>query len=103
MFPGGISAEFTVSDDHRTITTTVPAETKPGAITLLLYSGAAISTPEFTVPTVSITSVEPNSDLVEGDKVVVTGENFDRVKEVQPLDLFPGTPHLETIVSLERK
>ena len=83
MFPGGISAEFTVSDDHRTITTTVPAETKPGAITLLLYSGAAISTPEFTVPTVSITSVEPNSDLVEGDKVVVTGENFDRVKEVQ--------------------
>lgn len=26
-----------------------------------------------------------------------------RVREVQPLDLFPGTPHLETIVSLERK
>ena len=26
-----------------------------------------------------------------------------RVNEVQPLDLFPGTPHLETIVSLESK
>lgn len=26
-----------------------------------------------------------------------------RVKEVLPLDLFPGTPHLETIVALERK
>jgi len=25
------------------------------------------------------------------------------VREVQPLDLFPGTPHLETIVMLERK
>ena len=26
-----------------------------------------------------------------------------RVKEVLPLDLFPGTPHLETLVALERK
>ena len=26
-----------------------------------------------------------------------------RVREIQPLDLFPGTPHLETIVMLERK
>ena len=83
IFPGGLSSDFTVSDDHRTITTSVPDETKPGAITLLLYSGAAISTPEFSVPTVSITSVEPNKDLVEGDQVVITGVNFDRIKEVQ--------------------
>jgi tRNA/tmRNA/rRNA uracil-C5-methylase (TrmA/RlmC/RlmD family) len=26
-----------------------------------------------------------------------------RVKEVLPMDLFPGTPHLETLVALERK
>jgi hypothetical protein len=26
-----------------------------------------------------------------------------RVKEVLPLDLFPGTPHLETLVALEKK
>ncbi|MCF0224914.1 MAG: class I SAM-dependent RNA methyltransferase [Fibrobacter sp.] len=26
-----------------------------------------------------------------------------RVRDVQPLDLFPGTPHLETLIALERK
>jgi tRNA/tmRNA/rRNA uracil-C5-methylase (TrmA/RlmC/RlmD family) len=26
-----------------------------------------------------------------------------RVKEVLPMDLFPGTPHLETLVALEKK
>ncbi len=26
-----------------------------------------------------------------------------RVKEVLPMDLFPGTPHLETLIALERK
>ena len=79
LFPGGVSAEFTVSDDHKTITATVPAECKSGALSLLLYSGAAISTPEFNVPEVEITSAEPNKDLIEGDVVTITGENFNRV------------------------
>jgi len=79
MFPGGVSAEFTVSADHKTITATVPAECKSGAISLLLYSGAALTTDEFSVPTISITSAEPNKDLIEGDVVTLTGENFDRV------------------------
>ena len=79
LFPGGVSAEFTVSDDHKTITATVPAECKSGMLSLLLYSGAAISTPEFAVPTISITSAEPNKDLMEGDVVTIKGENFNRV------------------------
>lgn len=79
FFPGGVSAEFTVSADNKTITTTVPAECKSGAISLLLYSGAALTTDEFSVPTISITSAEPNKDLIEGDVVTLTGENFDRV------------------------
>lgn len=82
LFPGGVSAEFTVSADHKTISATVPAECKSGALSLLLYSGAAISTPEFAVPTVTITSAEPNKDLVEGDVVILTGENFDRISMV---------------------
>lgn len=79
LFPGGVPAAFTVSDDHRTITATVPDECKSGALSLLLYSGEAISTPEFAVPTVTITSAEPNKDLVAGDVVTLTGENFNRV------------------------
>lgn len=79
LFPGGVSAVFTVSDDHKTITATVPDECKSGALSLLLYSGAALTTDEFSVPTISITSAEPNKDLVAGDVVTLTGENFDRV------------------------
>jgi hypothetical protein len=56
LFSGGVPAVFTVSDDHKTITATVPDECKSGALSLLLYSGEAISTPEFSVPTVTITS-----------------------------------------------
>lgn len=82
LFPGGVSAQFTVSDDHKTITATVPAECKSGAISLLLFSGAALSTDNFAVPTVTITSAEPNKDLVAGDAVTLTGENFDRIKGV---------------------
>lgn len=82
LFPGGVAATFTVSDDHKTITATVPAECKSGAISLLLYSGAALTTDNFAVPTVTITYVEPNKDLIEGDVVTLTGENFDRVTGV---------------------
>lgn len=79
LFPGGVSAEFTISDDHKTITATVPAECKSGALSLLLYSGAALTTPEFAVPTVTIESATPKIDLVEGDEVTLMGQNFNRV------------------------
>ena len=92
LFPGGVAAEFTVSADNKTITATVPAECKSGAISLLLYSGAALTTDEFAVPTVTITSAEPNKDLIEGDVVTLTGENFDRVTGVS----LPGYGDLDT-------
>ena len=82
MFPGGVTADFTVSDDHNTITTTIPAETKSGAITMVLYSGASITTDEYTVPTVAITSVSKDKDIKVGDVIVLTGENFDRIETV---------------------
>ena len=82
MFPGGVTSEFTVSDDHNTITTTIPAETKSGAITMVLYSGASITTDEYTVPTIAITSVSKDKDIKVGDVITVKGENFDRINTV---------------------
>ena len=82
LFAGGVASEFTVSEDNRNIIATVPAECKSGAISLLLYSGAALQTDEFKVPTVAITGASQNKDLVAGDVVTLYGENFDRIIEV---------------------
>ena len=82
MFPGGVAADFTVSSDNKTITATVPAETKSGTITLVLYSGASLTTDEFSVPTLTVTGISKDKDLKVGDEVVLTGENFDRIKSV---------------------
>jgi len=82
MFPGGVTSDFTVSADRKTITTTVPAETKSGAITLVLYSGASLTTDEVTVPTLTITDVQPAKDLKVGDVVTITGENLSRITSV---------------------
>ncbi len=92
LFPGGVAADFTVSTNHKTITATVPAECKSGSISLVLYSGQALTTDEFAVPTISITSAEPNKDLIEGDVVTLTGENFDRIIDVT----LPGIGSLAT-------
>lgn len=82
MFPGGVTSEFTVSEDHRTITTNVPAETKSGAVTLVLYSGASITTDELKVPTVTITSVSKVKDIKVGDVITITGEYLDRIATI---------------------
>ncbi|MBQ0023107.1 MAG: IPT/TIG domain-containing protein [Prevotellaceae bacterium] len=83
FFPGGVAAEFTVSADNKTISTTVPAQTKSGAVSLLLYSGAAISTPEIAVPTVGNLSISKSKDICEGDELYISGDNLDRVVVVK--------------------
>jgi hypothetical protein len=82
MFPGGVTSEFTVSDDNKTITTNVPTETKSGAITLVLYSGASITTDEIKVPTVTITSISKAKDIKVGDEITIIGENFNRISSI---------------------
>lgn len=82
MFPGGVAAEFTVSDDHKILSTTVPAETKSGAITLVLYSGASLTTAEVSVPTLTVSKVSKDKDLRVGDVITITGENYDRIATI---------------------
>ena len=82
MFPGGVTSEFTVSDDNKTITTNVPTETKSGAITLVLYSGASITTDEIKVPTVAISSISKAKDIKVGDEITIIGENFNRISSI---------------------
>lgn len=90
MFPGGVKSEFTVSADNKTITTTVPAECKSGSITLVLFSGQAISSPEIAVPTISVAGISKDKDICEGDELTITGENLNRVVSVT----LPGVGEL---------
>ena len=90
MFPGGVKSDFTVSADNKTITTTVPADCKSGSITLVLYSGQAVSSPEIAVPTIAVTSISKEKDICEGDELVITGEKLDRVVSVT----LPGVGEL---------
>ena len=82
MFPGGATSEFTVSEDKQSITTTIPEVTKPGPITLVLYSGASLTTDEITLPVIKISNISQSKDLKVGDVVTITGENFDRITGV---------------------
>lgn len=81
MFAGGVQSEFTLVD-NQTIKTTVPAECKSGAITLLLFSGNTVTSEEFSVPTISISGINQSEDIIPGDVITITGENFDRIKTV---------------------
>ena len=78
LFPGGVPADFTVSADNKTITTTVPAECKSGALSLVLYSGAAVTTDVLSVPEIKVNE-EKFTDVRVGDIITLTGENLDRV------------------------
>lgn len=87
IFPGDIAAEeFALSADNREITVTVPQGTAPGVIELELFSLDRISTPEFTMPVIEVTSVTPMRNLVVGQKLTVAGKLLDRVTAVE----FPG-------------
>lgn len=84
IYPGEIAdASFTVNAAGTQITTTVPAETCSGVITLKQFSGNTIATTEFSFPTIEVTGVTPASKIKVGDKVTIKGKLLNRVREMQ--------------------
>lgn len=79
MFAGGVKGEITYQDKN-TIKAIVPAECKPGAITLVTFSGITVTTEEISMPVISISNISQSDDIIEGDVITITGVNFDRVK-----------------------
>ncbi|MGN0206141.1 MAG: hypothetical protein ACI4BC_02755 [Muribaculaceae bacterium] len=84
IYPGDIADEsFAVNAEGTQITTTVPAETCSGVITLKQFSGNTIATTEFAFPTITVVSVTPTSKIKVGDNVTIKGTLLDRVREMQ--------------------
>ncbi|MDE5653296.1 MAG: hypothetical protein K2I48_07510 [Muribaculaceae bacterium] len=85
-FPGDIQAEFTVNSDGTRLDTRVPVGTCSGVITLELFSLDRIETPAFTVPEIAYASISPDSDIVPGSAVTITGSRLNLVSRI----IFPG-------------
>jgi hypothetical protein len=86
LFGSTAATTFTVDSDTQ-ITTTVPAGAVTGLIKVTVPSnGAGKSATSFTVTTLAIQAVTPNSGAI-GDQVVITGSGFTGVTQVQ----FAGT------------
>lgn len=85
-FPGDIAAEFTCNPEGTYITATVPAGTGPGQIELELVSEDRILTPAFTMPSVEVTGISPETNVVGGTELTITGKLLDRVAFIE----FPG-------------
>lgn len=76
-------SEFTVNGDGTQLTTTIPATTIPGVVSLVQYSGLVAETPAYTLPMAEYTAISPVEDLKEGDIVTITGKNLDRIASLE--------------------
>ncbi|MDE5901844.1 MAG: hypothetical protein K2H21_01365 [Muribaculaceae bacterium] len=91
-FPGDIQAEFTVNADGTRLDTRVPQGTCSGVITLELFSLDRIETPAFTVPEIAYSSVSPDTDVVPGAPVTISGSRLNLVSRIE----FPGGDSMES-------
>lgn len=84
-------ADFTVNSEGTQLTTAVPANTIPGVISLVQYSGLVIETASYKLPMAEYTAISPVEELKEGDVVTITGKNLDRITSME----LPGGIILE--------
>lgn len=91
-FPSVQKVEFSVADDGKSISVTVPAASTTGDIVLTSYSGLTTSV-AVAVPLITYHagSIYPTDELKKGDKVTLQGTLLDRVTQV----VLPGDITLE--------
>ena len=81
VFPGAPIDEFTVSEDGKTITCKMPAESASGTIQLVTYSGVSI--PAATVETVKPSNLAVDPSPVKNlGKLTISGTDLDLVSAI---------------------
>lgn len=74
---------FTINNEKTQLTTTVPATTISGVISLVQHSGLMIETPAYKLPMAEYTAISPVEQLKEGSVVTITGQNLDRIVSLE--------------------
>ena len=80
-FPAVDDVPFTATDDRRSITVSVPANTVSGTVTLNTASGLTC-TVDITVPLATVSGTSPVKDVKAGQTIIITGENLDRIEQL---------------------
>lgn len=75
------ATEFTVSEDKKTITATVPADAQDGPVMLVAYSGAEVVSEISLTLKMPVVAIE-NKKVKNGEAVTVTGTDLDLVTAV---------------------
>lgn len=88
VFGGGKEVtDFTVSEDFKQITATVPADAQDGAITLIAKSSLEyVSADELTLVVPTELTASPATGIRPGNVITITGSDLDLVTSL----LFPG-------------
>jgi hypothetical protein len=84
IFPGNIEvSDVTVTDNGNKLSVVVPTGTCNGAVTMRQYNASTLSAGSITVPTITVTGVNPTRDLAVGETVTISGTLLNLVSQIK--------------------